>query len=90
MSWSLGSVTTAKQAREQIANQVAHVSLSDASELETVRLVGALIDQALGTFGENRLVRVAASGSMGYRDYQAKTEPYQNFSVQVEPIHLTA
>lgn len=90
MSWSLGSVATAKQAREQITSQVAHVSLSDPGEQETVKLVGALIDQTLGTFGENRLVRVQASGSMGYKDWQAKTDPYQNFNILVEPIHLTA
>jgi len=89
MSWSLAASGKAKDVAPEIERQVSKVSLSDAGETETVRLVGGLVAQSLGTFDQDKIVKVQASGSMGFKDWQAKTGPYQQFAITVEPIHLT-
>lgn len=89
MSWSVASSGKAIDVQLQIAKQIDSVKLNDEGEMRTVKLVGSLLAQALGTFAPERLVKVTASGSMGWQDYQAKSSAYQNFTISVEPIHLT-
>ncbi len=33
-------------------------------------------------------MHVSASGSMGFKDLQNKTGPYQNVDLKIEPIHF--
>jgi len=73
----------------EIERQVSAVKLSDAGEQQTVQLVGGLVSQSLGTFDPEKLVKVQASGSMGFKDWNAKSGPFQQFSLSVEPIHLS-
>ena len=89
MSWSVNASGKAPAVKIAIADQISKVNLTDAGEMETVKKVGAAIDQTLGTFDPDGLVRVEASGSMGFKDWGAKTGPFQSFTVKVETIHLT-
>ena len=89
MSWSLAGSGKAKDLIPYLQKQVQNVKLSDAGEQETVKLVGGMLEQALGTFDPERLVVVSASGSMGYANYSTKTSRYQSFNISVQPIHLS-
>ena len=89
MSWSLSGTGPAAQLLPQIAKQVAAVNLNDPGEMESVRLVGELLAQTLGTFDPDKPVSVQASGSMGYKDWQAKTGPFQSYKIEVMPIHFS-
>ena len=89
MSWSVSGTGPAQTVAPQIEKQIAAVNLNDAGEMETVKLVGGLISQALGTFDPEKPVSVQASGSMGYKDWSAKTGPFQSFKIEVNPIHFS-
>lgn len=89
MSWSVAASGKAKDVAPEIANQISKISLTDPGEMETVKNVGELIAQTLGTFDLEKLVKVAASGSMGYADYSSKSGTYQQVTLTIEPIHLT-
>lgn len=89
MSWGVSAVGKVKDVAPSIAKQIAGVKLNDLGEMETVKHVGALLEQALSTFDQEKPVKVMASGSMGFSEYTTKTGPYQSFSISVEPIHFT-
>lgn len=89
MSWSVSGTGPAQAVAEQIAKQIAAVNLNDAGEMETVRLCGELLAQTLSTFDPAKPVSVQASGSMGYKDWTAKTSPFQSYEIKVSPIHFS-
>lgn len=84
MSWSVSSSGTPDLVSEKLAEDFAYplaqppAGISDDGERETVRLVKGLIDQVLGTFGEDQNVMVVASGHMANR--------YQFVNLKIEPI----
>jgi hypothetical protein len=89
MSWSLSSAGKAVAVAAQIADQISKISLSDAGEMETVKLIGDLLAQTLTTYDPDKLVSVAAAGHMGYANYTDKSGPYQQFGLKVDPMHLS-
>jgi hypothetical protein len=89
MSWSIGATGKAKDVTPEIATQVSKINLSDAGETETVKNVGVLIAQTLGTFDPEKPVKVSASGSMGFDDWTNKSGPYQHVTLTIEPIHFS-
>jgi len=89
MSWSIVEAGKAKSLLPLVRTRVAAIQLSDAGEMETVKHVGALIEQTLGTFDPEKPVKVSASGSMSFRDWTAKTGGFQSVSIAIEPIHFT-
>ncbi len=89
MSWSVAASGKAKDVAPEIANQVSKISLTDQGEMETVKNTGLLIARTLGTFGPEKPVKVAASGSMGFADWSSKSGPYQQVTLTIEPIHFS-
>jgi hypothetical protein len=87
MSWSIGAIGKVKDVAPVIANQVCKINLTDQGEMETVKNVGEIIAQTLGTFHREKPVKVGASGSMGFSDWGSKSGPYQQVSLVIEPIH---
>ena len=63
--------------------------LSDEGEQETVKLLSEMIVQALGTFDQEKYVKVSASGHMGFAEWSKKTGPYQSMSMRhrAHPFH---
>lgn len=89
MSWSVAASGKSSAVSDEIAKQISKISLSDEGEMETVKRTGELIGQTLGTFDPDGLVNVNASGHMGFKDWGAKSGPYQNVSISIAPIHLS-
>jgi len=90
MSWSISSTGKAKDVAVEIAAQAGKINLSDAGEMETVAKVADTIAQTLSTFDPEKPVSVAASGHMGFSDWEKKTGQYQNVSLSIQVIHFTA
>lgn len=89
MSWSINSTGLRPAVEAQVVEAAKSINLADAGEMETATRSVALIGQALAVMSEDMLVKVEAYGSMGYRDWGAKTGAYQSLCVKVEPIHQT-
>jgi hypothetical protein len=89
MSWSLSASGPAKDVAPQIEKQISAISLSDAGEMETVKNVGALLTQTLGTYDPDKPVKVSANGHMGFADWATKAGPHQHVALTIEPIHFT-
>jgi len=89
MSWSVSAAGKAAAVRDEIVRQISAIKLTDEGEMETVKNVGITIDQALSTFGPDGLVRVEASGHMGYKDWNDKSGAFQQVTSTIAPIHLT-
>ena len=93
MSWSISASGKVDDVVELIAGQFAAPlaeppgGLTDEGERETVKMVSDLVDQCLGTFGKDRLVRVSANGHMGYNDWEKKDGAYQEVRVEIGVLH---
>lgn len=87
MSWGVSAVGKAGAVRKAIADQF-EKSTPCAEPEESVRLeAAATIDQALAAQDPGAIVKVAASGSMGFKDYGAKTGAYNSLAIAIEPMH---
>ena len=89
MSWSVSACGPASKIAEQLEQQFERVNMNDKGEQETVQHVRKLVSQTLGTIEPEKITRISASGSMGFKDWHNKTGPYQSFDVKVEPIHFS-
>ena len=89
MSWSVSACGPASKIAEQLEQQFERVNMNDKGEQETVQHVRKLVAQTLTTIEPEKIMRISASGSMGFKDWQNKTGPYQSFDVKVEPIHFS-
>ena len=89
MSWSVSASGQAAKAAEQLEQQFERIKMNDEGEQETVQHVRKLVAQTLATIEPDKLISVAASGSMGFNDWQKKTGPYQSVDLKIAPIHLT-
>ena len=89
MSWSVSACGPAAKAAEQLEQQFGKITMNDAGEQETVQNVRGLVAQTLATIGPENPVRVAASGSMGFTDWQNKAGPFQSVDLKIEPIHFS-
>lgn len=93
MSWSINASGKVDDVVESIVEQFAMplaeppAGLTDEGERETVKMVSDLVDQCLGTFGKDRLVRVSASGHLGYNDWEKKDSAYQEVRVEIGILH---
>ena len=89
MSWSVSACGPAAKAAEQLEQQFTKINCTDPGEQETVQKVRALVAQTLATIEPEKIMRVSASGSMGFKDWQNKTGPYQSVDLKIEPIHFS-
>ncbi len=89
MSWSVSACGPAAKAAEQLDKQFTNFSNFDKGEMETIQNTRTLVAQTLATIDPERPIRITASGSMGFKDYTAKTGPYQSVDLKIEPIHFT-
>jgi len=89
MSWSVSACGPAQKIAEQLEQQFQRIQMNDKGEQETVQRVRELIAQTLETFDREKILRVNAFGSMGFRDWQHKTGAFQNVDVKIEPIHFS-
>jgi hypothetical protein len=89
MSWSVNGTGPVQAVAAQIEKQISSIALSDVGEMETVKLVGGLLKQALGTFDPEKIVSVQAAGSMGYKDWVTKSGAYQQFDIKVTAVHFS-
>lgn len=87
MSWSVQAVGRPYEVEKAIAAQIGNIKLklNDEGEMETVRNVGILISQTLKTF-KGTPVKVEASGSMGYGNWQTQAGRAQSVNIKIEPI----
>lgn len=89
MSWSVSACGFASKVAEQLEQQFERVNMNDKGEQETVQHVRKLFAQTLATIEPEKVMRVSASGSMGFKDWQNKTGPYQSVDLKIEPIHFS-
>lgn len=89
MSWSVSACGPVAKVAEQLEQQFSSIKMNDSGEQETVNGVRALFSQTLATMDPSRPVRAMASGSMGFKEWTAKTSPYQSVDLKIEPIHFT-
>ena len=93
MSWSINASGEVDDVVESIAEQFAAplaeppAGLTDEGERETVKMVSDLVDQCLGTFAADRLVKVSANGHLGYNDWEKKAGAYQEVRVEIGILH---
>ncbi len=86
MSWSISAIGKAQAVASGMAKQFAVPQCQEPEE--TVRQAAAhVIAVSLASQDPNIAVKVSASGSMGFKDYSAKTGPYNNVSIVIEPLH---
>ena len=89
MSWSVNASGKIEDVVGYLATQFATplagppAGLSDEGERETVKLVSDVIEQCLGTFAADRLVKVSANGRMGYNDWGRRDGAYQEVSLSI-------
>jgi hypothetical protein len=87
MSWGVQAIGKAAAVRKEIARQFTTGGKCSEPE-EAVRLAAAAaIDYALEAQDASNSVKVSASGSQGYRDYEKKTGVYNTLSISIEPQH---
>jgi hypothetical protein len=89
MSWSVCACGPAPKIAEQLEQQFERVNMNDKGEQETVQHARKLVAQTLATIEPEKIMRVSASGSIGFKDWQNKTGPYQSVDLKIEPIHFT-
>lgn len=89
MSWSVSSCGPAAKVVEQLEQQFNSIKMPDQGEQDTVDAVHIVVARTLRTFDPEKPVRVSASGSMGFKEWDKKTSPYQSVDLKIEPIHFT-
>jgi hypothetical protein len=94
MSWSVSACGPTSKVAEQLEQQFERVNMNDIAqfrkgEQETVQHVRRLVAQVLATIEPEKIMRVSASGSMGFKDWQNKTGAYQSVDLKIEPIHFS-
>jgi hypothetical protein len=86
MSWTVAEVGKAKAVAPKIAQQFLVNPCQEPEE--TIRQAAArTIATVLEGQDPSNVVKVIASGSMGFKDYAAKTGPYNSVSIAVEVLH---
>lgn len=86
MSWSVSAVGKATAVRKSIADQFTRNTCAEPEE--TVRQTAAkLLDAALAAQDDNQPVEVTASGSQGFKDWNAKTGVSNQLTMNVRPIY---
>jgi hypothetical protein len=88
MSWSVSAIGKAPAVARSIADQITNGSKCLEPEESVRQAAAALIKAALvaqDTAGV--VVQVIASGSMGYKDWTAKTGVYNSLNIQIVPQH---
>ena len=89
MSWSVNASGKVEDVVEDLAKQFSMplaeppAGLADEGERETVKLVSDVVEQCLGTFAADRLVKVSANGHMGYNDWDKRDGAYQEVSLSI-------
>jgi hypothetical protein len=93
MSWSVNASGKVEDVVEDLAKQFSMplaeppAGLADEGERETVKLVSDVVEQCLGTFSADRLVKVSANGHMGYNNWDTKDSAYQEVRFSIELLH---
>ena len=93
MSWSVSASGKVEDVVEDLAKQFSMplaeppAGLADEGERETVKLVSDVVEQCLGTFAADRLVKVSANGHMGYNNWDTKDGAFQEIHLSVELLH---
>ena len=93
MSWSVSASGKVEDVVEDLAKQFSMplaeppAGLADEGERETVKLVSDVVEQCLGTFAADRLVKVSANGHLGYNDWEKKDGAYQEVRVEIGVLH---
>ena len=93
MSWSVNASGKVEDVVEDLAKQFSMplaeppAGLADEGERETVKLVSDVVEQCLGTFAADRLVKVSANGHMGYNNWDTKDGAFQEIHLSVELLH---
>jgi len=87
MSWSVAAIGKAPAVRKVIADQFAKGGKCVEPE-ESIRLSAAsVIDGALAAQTDDTVVNVAASGSMSFKDWNAKEGPSNNLTITVSTMY---
>ena len=87
MSWSVAAVGKAGAVRKAIAEQFQNGGRCMEPE-ESIRLeAAATMDQALAAQDPNTIIKAAASGSQGYKDFTAKSGVFNTMSMSIEVMH---
>ena len=89
MSWSVSACGPTSKVAEQLEQQFERVNMNDKGEQETVQHARKLVAQTLATIEPDKIMRISASGSMGFKDWQNKTGAYQSVDLKIEPIHFS-
>jgi len=87
MSWSVAASGQVEEVRKEVVRQASPECASPCLEPEeTVRQAALkVIDTALEAQDPAMVVKVAANGSMGYKDWQAKTGCNNSLSITIAP-----
>jgi hypothetical protein len=89
MSWSVSASGTPAEVRGQLSEQFKGplaekpAGLSDDGERQTVQQTHELIEQVLSTFDPAHSVTVAASGHMGFGNWDTKSGAYQSVNLTI-------
>ena len=93
MSWSVGASGTPTEVQAELDKQFSNwplaegdKGLSDVGEKATVVKVYETITKALSTFGPDQLVKVLASGHMGYQKWDTKDGGHQEVNLSIFPM----
>ena len=89
MSWSVSACGPASKVAEQLEQQFERVNMNDKGEQETVQHARKLVAQTLATIEPDKIMRISASGSIGFKDWQNKAGAYQSVDLKIEPIHFS-
>jgi hypothetical protein len=87
MSWSVAAIGKASAVRASIADQFAKQSKCMEPEESVRQAAATLIDASLAAQDPATAVRVSASGSQGFKDWDKKTGVFNSASIVVEPQH---
>jgi len=91
MSWSVSGSGTPAEVRGQLSEQFKYPladkpqGIDNDGERETVKQTFDLCEQILSTFDPEGKVTIAASGHMGFADWETKKGAYQSVSITVTP-----
>jgi hypothetical protein len=86
MSWSVGAIGKSQAVRAEIANQFTKNPCVEPEE--SIRQeVAKTIDAALAAQDPAFAVKVSASGSQSFKDWNAKTGVSSNLVIAVEPLY---
>lgn len=86
MSWSVFAIGKAPAVRASIAEQFTRYKCSEPEET-VKKAVAASIDAALEAQDPATVVKVAASGSQNFKNYETKSGVSNQCTISIDPMH---